>query len=273
MTENSDDVTLASTATEKSKNSGRMSTSSAKVRQLDEVLHRFKSDSAQTQAKQSDRVSQIERQVQRVHELESKLDGIQTDFATRMNLFEGRIEETMNNNMAKLLTLVQTMNPGKAPATPTRDSTHYPNMSSPTPVDNNTLQQLTNPDSDGSSTLASSASSKLSGLSETSSDPMNSPEHKKLKSTGKGSKKKPLKDSIRRRLDEIRGSQSTSAQITTQASTDSFDQIAEEMDALMAEETTNTDQIPPTTERQYTASPVNTVDSKASSFSGRVSTP
>ena len=76
-----------------------------------------------------------------------------------MNLFEGRIEETMNNNMAKLLTLVQTMNSGKAPATPTRDSTHYPNMSSPTPVDNNTLQQLTNPDSDGSSTLASSASS------------------------------------------------------------------------------------------------------------------
>ena len=166
LSETSDEVTLAaSTVSEKSKVSGRMSTSSAKVRQLDEVLQRFKSDSAKTQAKQSDRVSQIERQVQRVHEFDSKLDAIQTDFVSRMNVLEGRIEETMNNNMAKLITLVQSMNSGNAPSTPTRASTSHP-QTSPSPVDNTTLQQLTNPDSDGSSTLASlSSSSKASGLS------------------------------------------------------------------------------------------------------------
>ena len=271
LSETSDEVTLASTVSEKSKVSGRMSTSSAKVRQLDEVLQRFKSDSAQTHAKQSDRVSQIERQVQRVHEFDSKLDAIQTDFVSRMNLLEGRIEETMNNNMAKLITLVQSMNPGNAPSTPTRASTNYP-QTSPSPVDNTTLQQLTNPDSDGSSTMASlSSSSKASGLSDTSSDPMQSPEHKKLKSTGKVSKKKALKDSIRRRLDEIKDSQSIQSPISPQASTDSFDQIAEEMDVIMAP-SNNSDNIPPSTESQYTAaSPGNTVDTQATSFPGRVS--
>jgi hypothetical protein len=264
--ENSDDATFASTASEKSKGSGRMSTSSAKVRQLDEVLQRFKSDSAQTQAKQSDRVSQLERQVQRVHEFDSKMDAIQTDFATRMNMFEGRIEETMNNNMAKLLALVQNMNSVTAPTTPPRAPNIY-SPGSPSPVDNTTLQQLTNPESDGSSTLASSSSSsKSSGMSDNSGS-MQSPEHKKLKSTGKPSKKKPLKDSIRRRLDEIKDSQSQAVQPN-----DSFEEISDEMDTIMASDS-KTDHIPPTTETQYTASPGNTVDNKASSFPGRVPTP
>ena len=232
----SEETTIASTTSGKSKDSGRMSTSSAKVRQLDEVLTRYKTDSAQLQAKQSERVSQLERQLHRVHEFDAKLDSIQTDFASRLNLFEGRMEESMNSNMAKLFALVQnigstrSMSPNRA-----QQPMHHQPNTSPTSADSKALQQINNPDSDGSSTMES-LSSKASEMTTESADPIQSPEHKKLKSIEKGAKKKiKLKDSIRRRLDEIKDSQNPAAPvIANQDSTDSFDQIADEMDAIMA---------------------------------------
>jgi hypothetical protein len=171
-----------------------MSTSSAKLRQLDEVFQRYKVDTANLQAKQSDRVSQIERQVQRVQEFDSKLHAIQADFVSRLNLFEGRMEESMNYNMAKLFAMVQNLNPrtniSSPPSSRARALNNHSHMS-PTSVDSTALQQINNPDSDDPSTLES-LSSKASMTSAESLDPMQSPEHKKLKSANKGSKKMTL---------------------------------------------------------------------------------
>ena len=257
-----DETTLASTTSGKSKTSGRMSTSSAKVRQLVEVLQRHKSDTAHSQAKQSERVSRLERELQRVQELDSKLDTIQTDFVSRLNLFEGRMEQSMNSNMSQLLALVQTL-------TSNPRSNHDPTRS-PASADRTALQQINNLDSDGSSTLESS-SSKASATSTESTGLIQSPDHKKLKSTSKKSKKNKLKESFRRRLDEIKDSQSPSTDnMDTQAeSVDSFDQIAEEMEDLMASDTNSNRYHSSLAERQYTASPDSINDDTASHSSTR----
>ena len=117
-------------------------------------------------------------------------------------------------------------------------------------------------------------------------DQVQSPEHKKLKSAGKRSKKIKLKDSIRQRLDELNGPSSlatdnmdTQASVDSldqlaedpdsfiehQESTDSFDEIANEMDAMM----TNTKSHDP--ESQYTARLGTTEDNNATPSPGRES--
>jgi chromosome segregation ATPase len=266
-TVNSDETIIASTVSDKSKASGRMSTSSAKNRQLDEVLQPHKQDSTQAQAQQSERVAHMERQLQRVHEFDSKLDTIQTDFATRLNLLEGRMEASMDNNMAKLLALVQAMHSGHNPSTPSRRTSTDSNTHLSPAADLAALQKINTLDSDGSSTLASS-SSKASGMSVESTDPMQSPEHKKHKSGGKGSKKKRvLYDSIRRRLDELNETKNAT-ETESQASDDSLDKITDEMEEIM-ESKVSLDHIPPTSERQYTDSPGQEVDTQASSSDGR----
>ena len=269
----SEATTTASTTSGKSKDSGRMSTSSAKVRQLDEVLRRHKTDSAQVQAKQSERVSQIERQLQRVHELDSKLDTIQTDFSSRLSIFEGRMEESMNSNMAKLLALVQNLVHSNSPATSPNQGTTDLSHLSPKSADNRAIQEINHLDSDGSSTLES-LSSKASMTSAESPDPMQSPEHKKLKSAGKRSKKIKLKDSIRRRLDELKESSPTETlpTETQEDSDDSLDQIVDEMEDIMTYNANQHHQSP-NAERQYTASPEPSVDNQAPSSPDRGSSP
>ena len=268
----SETTTIASTTSGKSKDSGRMSTSSAKVRQLDDVLRRHKTDSAQVQAKQSERVSQIERQLQRVHELDSKLDTIQTDFSSRLSMFEGRMEESMNSNMAKLLALVQNLNSNSSATSPNQGRPHLP-PSSPTSVDNRAIKDIHHLDSDGSSTLES-LSSKASMTSAESPDPMQSPEHKKLKSASKRSKKIKLKDSIRRRLDELKESSPTETLPTEthEESDDSLDQLVDEMEDIMTYNANQHNQSP-NAERQYTASPELSVDDQAPSSPDRGSSP
>jgi hypothetical protein len=116
-----DDKTTASTETAPSKvSAGRLSASAAKLRDLDAMIKRQKTINDQKDAKQSERVSHLERQISRLDELDAKLDGVQADFGRRLNLFEDRMVETvknhiessnstmdnMNSNIAKLMSVV-----------------------------------------------------------------------------------------------------------------------------------------------------------------------
>ena len=294
----SEATTIASTTSGKTKDSGRMSTSSAKVRQLDEVLRRHKSDSAQVQAKQSERVSQIERQLQRVHEFDTKLDTIQTDFSSRLSLFEGRMEESMNSNMEKLLALVQHLHPQPSGTSGSNQAGEPHSSHSSTKLSDNTvIQQINHLDSEGSST-SESLSSKASVTSSVSPDPIHSPEHKKLKSAGKRSKKIKLKDPIRRRLDELQEYSATETiametqddfqaaesppespiGITSKASFDSMEHVFQEMDDLAEHCNTSRPDFSSTAnhdnpESQYNASHDMKVDNDAPSSPGCPSTP
>jgi hypothetical protein len=51
--------------------------------------------------KHSERVSHLERQISHLTDLEKKLDEAQTDFGTRLNLFESRMDETVTAQLAQ----------------------------------------------------------------------------------------------------------------------------------------------------------------------------
>ena len=90
-TDNSEDSTQASTVTANSKvSAGRMSTSSARIRDLDAVLQKHKETSDLKEAKHSERVSHIERQLSRLAALESQLSDVNTDYGRCLNIFGQR---------------------------------------------------------------------------------------------------------------------------------------------------------------------------------------
>ena len=96
-----DESTTASTNTSTSKptSTGRLSTNSAKVRDLDKQISRQKVINDQKDAMNSERVSHIERQLKRLNDLDTKLDNVQTDFGKRLNIFESRMLETVKGHI------------------------------------------------------------------------------------------------------------------------------------------------------------------------------
>ena len=274
-----DELTSATTATDESKlSAGRMSTSSAKIRELDAVIQRQHKTIAKKDAKSSERISSIERQLHRINDLDAKLDEAKTDFGTRLNLFEARMVEsmtsTMNNNMQQLMAVVTKMaspDPVSCDKT-TLSITEVPETADPSMILRNELLYTAQESSSSSdSTLASnssnlnSTSSSNSSMSAESSSKIQSPEHKRLRS-----KKKLLKSSIRRHLDsamEAAGTPPSTAQISTQSTIDSLDHAMQQVDKILKIDFSSTDvhsdpEATPDPESQYTADTNSYEDSK-----------
>lgn len=87
-----------------------MSTCSAKIRELDEKIQRQRLNDEQKEAKQSERVSHLERQIRRISDLDAKLDDVQTDFGRRLILFENRMVDTVNGHIKTSITAMGNMN-------------------------------------------------------------------------------------------------------------------------------------------------------------------
>ncbi|KAI2491347.1 hypothetical protein MHU86_23201 [Fragilaria crotonensis] len=95
-----DSSTAGSTVTSPSKLSdGRMSTSSAKLRELDVAIQRQKKTNEKQDAKNSERLSHIERKLHRIDDIDTKLDEVQTDFGQRLTIFESRMVETVKGHI------------------------------------------------------------------------------------------------------------------------------------------------------------------------------
>jgi hypothetical protein len=91
--------TAVSTATAPSKwCDGRMTTSSAKFRELDAAIQRQKKTNDKKDAKNSERISHIDRLLHRIDNIDSKLDNVQTDFGQRLNFVETRMVGTRGAN-------------------------------------------------------------------------------------------------------------------------------------------------------------------------------
>jgi hypothetical protein len=75
--------------------SDRMSTTSAKLREIDKLIQGQK----QVHEQSSDRIAHIERQRHRIHAVETKLDSVQQSMESRLTGFEGRILEMMNKQV------------------------------------------------------------------------------------------------------------------------------------------------------------------------------
>ena len=275
-----DELTSASTATgDTSKlSAGRMSTSSAKIRELDAVFQRQNKVNAKKEAKSSERLSSIERQLHRIHDLDAKLDDVQTDFGVRLNLFEARMVESVTTNMtASMQQLISVVNKLSA-SVPNREDTTLSITEIPATIDpasilrNELLYTAQGSNSSSDSTLASnssnlngtSSSSNSSSTSVESSSKIKSPEHKRLRS-----KKKQLKSSIRRHLDSAMEAASFSpprSPTQTQSTVDSLDHAMQQVDGIMKTDFRSTDALmelsPPDPESQYTAESVAEEDSK-----------
>ena len=268
-TSSDDDSTKASTATAQSQLSdGRMSTSSAKFRELDSALKRQQKTHEKNDAKLSDRLSSIERQLHRIDQVDSKLDLVQTDFGSRLTLFEGRMTETVRSQMAASSDAIAARNLGFMETLMEEITTIFNQHLRDTEATSHTSTAIvahdpsqvaatSHADSSSSSSTSHSSSSR-SHMSAESTTNIQSPEHKRQRSK----KKKSLTDSVRRKLEkdlEAVSQPSTSAHeppssplaiesqtpsasslaIASQKSHDSLDVIMDEITEIMNSDITN----------------------------------
>ena len=273
-----EDSTQASTVTANSKvSTGRMSTSSARIRDLDAVLQKHKETSELKESKNSERVSHIERQLSRLTTLETQLGEVKTDFGLRLNIFESRLAETMKGHMEssqqniehlnvhfeKLMTAVATLvnNGGGGDTSLTRvaslNSASAPRtvttpLSGSLPIDSDSIVTETEPPNDYDVTTLKTTRENMAE----SAEPLQSPEHKRLRS----GKKRHMHESFCRQLDqELAAAQAPPhSDLGQSESFDSLDLALQEMEDIsnaqqpIADMPTQPTQ--PDLESQYTAS-------------------
>ena len=94
------DMSDTSRSTSPSKlSSDRMSTTSARFREIDKIINIQKQANSKQEQLASDRLSQIERQLHRINDMDGKLDSVKTEFATRLEDFEGKILSSMKSQI------------------------------------------------------------------------------------------------------------------------------------------------------------------------------
>jgi hypothetical protein len=192
--------------------SDRMSTSSAKIREIEAVVSRQKQHLEKNEQLVTDRLAYIERHVHRMNEdIEKKLEGVQTQVAEQLTSFENRMLDTlqnqveasgsamssMNDKLEKLLLAVAVVM-NKDEVSQLSVSTRSPSPATASAEHQNTAERLsTSPTPGTRPPMESTEVPNVLTLSEGSKTPIQSPEKKRLRSA----KKHLLKDSIRQHLD------------------------------------------------------------------------
>ena len=189
--------------------SDRMSSSSAKFRNIEEVVKRSKQAMQKNEQMVTDRFAHIERHVHRMNqEIEKKLEGIQAQVTQQLTTFENRMLDTlqsqveisgsamtsMNAKLEKLLLAVE-VDMNKDEVTSTDQTSVAPNESNAFPssvVDS----PLTPAQTSDNNTLVPVTGGPL--LPFTGTTPIRSPEKKRQKSA---KKKHALNPAIRQHLD------------------------------------------------------------------------
>jgi hypothetical protein len=143
----------------------------------------------------SDRFTTIERQLYRFNDLDTKLEDVQTDFSSRLNLLEGRILQSVKDELTKSSASMETRMDRLMTAVESVVVSQK-GITAATKV----LQKSSSSSRSGSSSNESKSSSAMSVESIAI---VKSPEQKRLKSRESKSKKYPLKDSIRHSLDNL----------------------------------------------------------------------
>ena len=244
------------------------------------MIQRQKTLNDQKDAKQSERVSHLERQLICISELDAKLEEVQADFGQRLNLFENRMVNTvkdhiessnltmdnMNSNMAKLMAVVN-----KLVDTKEREAAlnHQQTTKAPTELARVQREALSTTSEvevfdDKTSSSQSHSGSSRSSMSAESSGFIQSHEHKRLRLG-----RKTVSESIRRCLDPaleevvtdspVTPPLSSSTTIVNTNSFDSLDQVLQDMEVLQQMDSftsvSNIYQSNPDPKSQYTTSP------------------
>ena len=191
-TSDASNSTSSTTAASSKQSNGQLSSQSAQLRDLQSALNRQKKASEKQETQNSERLSTIERQLYRFDDLDMKLSEVRDDFSSRLNLLEGRVLQSVreelnkssaaiDNRLERLMTAVESV------VSSQKDITEATMV----------LQQVApSINSDSSSNKSKSATSiESTGL-------VQSPDNKRLKSGDRKRSKFKLKDSIRRVLDD-----------------------------------------------------------------------
>jgi hypothetical protein len=217
---NSSASTTASTSPSHQSTS-RLSASSAKFREFDKILLRQQQDSETKEARSSERISLIERQLHRFDDLDNKMSEVRQEIAQRLCLFEDRLLESFKNHsdqpsgeidslrarMEQLMTVMENTigNNGKAASTLPSHVMSVNNKDGggsitlppdAQPANMGTASQSSTSRSSGEST--STGADSTSNMDEESTGHIQSPEHKRQRSRRP---KKSLHESIRCHLD------------------------------------------------------------------------
>ena len=203
------DMTDTSRSTTQSKlGSDRMSTTSARFREIDKILSNQKQLHAKQEQMSSDRISQIERQLHRITTMEEKLDSVQQDFSTRLDDFEGKVLssmkrqidssgnalESMNAKLEKLMLVVEKVVTDNAPQVEIATECVHDTTTSASerPAISRTLvSNLSDISMDDQGTNEASVTIK-------------SPQKKRIRSATKRGRKRDLNEATRAALDSMR---------------------------------------------------------------------
>ena len=257
---NSSASTTAST-TASHQSPGRLSVSSAKFREFDKILLRHQQESETKEARSSERISHIERQLHRFDDLDNKLSEVRQDLAQRLCLFEDRLLESIKTHIDQPSADIDSMR-ARMEQLMTAMESAIGNTVNPIATKNNDAPQalVTAPPGTTSTRSSCDASENTNPRSETSDDSamssessglINSPEHKRMRSA-----KKSKHESICRRLDtELEGAQDPSiTEIPHQHSFDSLDADLQEMDEII-NDTSRNNTLHADLESRYTEKP------------------
>jgi hypothetical protein len=194
VSSNSDEShsTSSTTAASSKQSNGQLSSQSAHLRDLQSALNRQKKASEKQDTHTSERLATIERQLYRFDALDTKLTEVRDDFSSRLTLLEGRVLQSVKDELNKSSAAIDTrlerlMTAVESVVASQKDIT-----------DATLVLQQTAP----SVNSDSSNESKASATSLESIGIVQSPENKRRKSDEKKSRKFKLKDSIRRVLDD-----------------------------------------------------------------------
>jgi hypothetical protein len=91
----------------------RMSTTTARFREIDKILNNQNQSTAKHEQMSSDRISQMERQLHRITDMEGKLHSVQQEFSTRLDDFEGKVLSSMTRQIHSSGEALESMNAAK----------------------------------------------------------------------------------------------------------------------------------------------------------------
>jgi hypothetical protein len=174
---------------------GQISSQSAQFRDFQSALTRQKKVYEKQETQFSDRFSTIERQLYRFNDMDTKLSTVQDDFSSWLNLLEGRVLQSVKDELTKSSSAIEIRMERFLTAVESVVASQKC-IAAATKV----LQASTST----SRSESSSNESKSSVISVESIAIVQSPEHKQLKSRERKPKKFPLKESIRRTLDNLK---------------------------------------------------------------------
>jgi hypothetical protein len=263
--------TSTTTAASSKHSTGQLSSQSAQLRDLQSGLHRQKKVQEKQESQYSDRFSTIERQLYRFNDLDTKLSAVHDDFSYRLNLLEGRVLQSVKEELKKSSAIIDTRMDRLMSAVESV-------VASQKGITDATLvlqKAVPSVNSDSSSNASKSS------MSMESTGAIQSPDHKRQKSGGKQSKKFKLKDSIRRALDNrlLENSEDSILSLAKKTaiprsdSEESMDHLFRQMDEI-AQHTSRHDFSSTSEtqdhERQTTAGQEPQVDAETTTSTGRV---